>query len=317
MKIKAQLVVLLSALLFALGGFAYGNALSGLDSNKVIYGCVTGINGNITKVSYVDHSCPRGSTVISWNQQGSQGIQGDPGPMGLPGLPGTSTTSNGMIPWYLADASGKAVAVPLDFTKIPTSGNIKIQVLVNGLLASVNMESGAVTEPDGFSSNPAILFGDSTCSAEPRTWKQSMNSYIVANYNPTKHAYTGNQNSYQMSAARSTNNTGAITSAILALFTSTGKNIYGMGGSGGFPAFETTVVNPYCYAFTATDLENYYDAMLEQAKLNLSYSGGSDYSQFITASSRFKDFFLTYPNYGLDEVQVVENFGPLTFTPNY
>jgi hypothetical protein len=56
-----------------------------------IYGCVTGVNGNITQVKMTPHTCPGKSTPIEWsvgNSEPSQGPKGDTGLQGLAGEPG-------------------------------------------------------------------------------------------------------------------------------------------------------------------------------------------------------------------------------------
>ena len=103
---KKQLVVLLSSFLFAVGGIALAASPNWVNSGQVIYACVTGVNGNITKVSNVDHSCPRGSTPIYWNQQGlkgdtglkgDQGVKGDRGDQGPAGADGIAPATGNKI----------------------------------------------------------------------------------------------------------------------------------------------------------------------------------------------------------------------------
>jgi hypothetical protein len=56
-----------------------------------IYGCVTGVNGNITQVKMTPHTCPAKSTPIEWsvgNSEASQGPKGDTGLQGPAGEPG-------------------------------------------------------------------------------------------------------------------------------------------------------------------------------------------------------------------------------------
>jgi len=65
-----------------------------------IYGCVTGVNGNITQVKMTPHTCPGKSTPIEWSvgnsepaqgpkgDTGLQGPAGEPGPQGIQGLKG-------------------------------------------------------------------------------------------------------------------------------------------------------------------------------------------------------------------------------------
>jgi len=56
-----------------------------------IYGCVTGVNGNITQVKMTPHTCPGKSTPIEWsvgNSEPAQGPKGDTGLQGPAGEPG-------------------------------------------------------------------------------------------------------------------------------------------------------------------------------------------------------------------------------------
>jgi len=60
------------------GGFAVAQYVNNVSSDEVIYACVTGINGNIVKVSNTRKTCPRGTTPIQWNAVGPRGEQGIP-----------------------------------------------------------------------------------------------------------------------------------------------------------------------------------------------------------------------------------------------
>lgn len=55
---KKQLLVLLSSFLFAIGGIALASSPNWVNTGQVIYACVTGVNGNITKVSNVENRAP-------------------------------------------------------------------------------------------------------------------------------------------------------------------------------------------------------------------------------------------------------------------
>jgi len=50
-----------AALAMTSGGFAFGQSVNNVSSEQVIYACVTGVNGNITKVSNAPKTCPRGT----------------------------------------------------------------------------------------------------------------------------------------------------------------------------------------------------------------------------------------------------------------
>jgi len=77
-----------AALAMTSGGFAFGQSVNNVSSDQVIYACVTGVNGNITKVSNIQKTCPKGTTPISWNMVGPKGDQGSQGIQGLPGAKG-------------------------------------------------------------------------------------------------------------------------------------------------------------------------------------------------------------------------------------
>ena len=97
-----------AALAMTSGGFAMGQSVNIVSSDQVIYACVTGVNGNITRVSNTPKTCPKGTTPISWNMvgpkgdSGLQGVQGLPGPKGDKGLDGVSGSTGGSG-WYLSN----------------------------------------------------------------------------------------------------------------------------------------------------------------------------------------------------------------------
>ncbi len=108
----------IAVLAFTSVGFAIASAPNYVDSSRVIYACVTGVNGNITKVSNVQKTCPRGTTPISWNVSGPKGdqgpigltgLQGDEGPQGLKGEDGEPGPAG---PQGLRGPSGLATAGP-------------------------------------------------------------------------------------------------------------------------------------------------------------------------------------------------------------
>jgi hypothetical protein len=103
------------ALAMTSGGFAFGQSVNNVSSDQVIYACVTGVNGNITKVSNTPKTCPKGTTPISWNMVGPQGVQGMPGTAGMKGdkgetgaqgLAGASGAGVGQSDAYLVDPAG-------------------------------------------------------------------------------------------------------------------------------------------------------------------------------------------------------------------
>lgn len=84
------------------GGLAFGQSVNNVSSDQVIYACVTGVNGNIIKVSNSPKTCPRGTSPISWNMLGPKG---DAGPQGVSGEKGQKgdqgPMGSGGVSWYL------------------------------------------------------------------------------------------------------------------------------------------------------------------------------------------------------------------------
>jgi hypothetical protein len=78
---KREKIVLAVAVALAMtsSGLAFGSATTNSGSDQVIYACVTGVNGNIVKVSSTQKTCPRGTTPISWNMSGPKGDTGASG----------------------------------------------------------------------------------------------------------------------------------------------------------------------------------------------------------------------------------------------
>lgn len=80
---KYVLLLVAAALVFIAGGYAVG-----ASTVKTIYSCVSTSTGSLTKVSVKMPKCPKGSSLLSWNQIGPQGLSGKQGAAGVPGLPG-------------------------------------------------------------------------------------------------------------------------------------------------------------------------------------------------------------------------------------
>ena len=85
---KKQLtgIIVVTVLAITGGGYALGaSAPWSIDNTKPYYACVTGVNGNITKVSNSPSACPKGTKPITWNQVGPKGDTGGVGPQGPKG----------------------------------------------------------------------------------------------------------------------------------------------------------------------------------------------------------------------------------------
>jgi hypothetical protein len=90
---KALTVALAGVLAAALATVITPLVTAGADGNNTTYyACVTSA-GAISKVGTTSPSCARGSTLISWNQQGPQGTEGGAGPAGPTGPMANTCTS--------------------------------------------------------------------------------------------------------------------------------------------------------------------------------------------------------------------------------
>ena len=81
------------ALTLVAGGTAAGAAIGGnpIDGSGVIHGCysIKAVGGSHSvALQDAGTTCSKGSTAISWNQQGPAGPQGQPGPQGATGING-------------------------------------------------------------------------------------------------------------------------------------------------------------------------------------------------------------------------------------
>jgi len=154
------------------GGYALASGQINFMPNQTIYGCVTGINGNITKVSNVEHSCPKGTSVISWN---SAGQKGDQGIRGLKGDSGTGVNQNAHMENDLGQSPG---AIVPGFGAVQPSNQeyyansravysawtrqFIVHVLSDGLVWAVDPRTGSYLSTD-FLQPDWIFFTDYTC----------------------------------------------------------------------------------------------------------------------------------------------------------
>jgi len=100
---------LVAAIAMTSGGFAFGQSVNNVSSDQVIYACVTGVNGNITKVSNTPKTCPRGTTPLSWNMVGPKGDQGIQGIQGIQGDKGDVGSVEYIPAHYLLGPNGERI----------------------------------------------------------------------------------------------------------------------------------------------------------------------------------------------------------------
>jgi hypothetical protein len=88
-RLSPAMLVALAALVVAAGGA--GLAVGSDQSTSVITACA---NADQQLSLSTTGSCPQGSTLVQWNQQGPQGLEGPPGQQGPPGAGG-----GGVVAW--------------------------------------------------------------------------------------------------------------------------------------------------------------------------------------------------------------------------
>jgi hypothetical protein len=84
MQRTTKIASVVAVLTLVTGGLAIGAPTTGGS----IFACLSASAGTLTKVSTKAPKCPRGTTLISWNQVGPQGKQGAAGAAGAPGQAG-------------------------------------------------------------------------------------------------------------------------------------------------------------------------------------------------------------------------------------
>ncbi len=83
MKKGNKVLLAVAVLLISTGGFAFGASVGGGS----LYACLSSA-GTLTKVAKATIKCPKGTTLISWNQTGPAGAAGIQGPEGIQGPQG-------------------------------------------------------------------------------------------------------------------------------------------------------------------------------------------------------------------------------------
>lgn len=186
-KVKFAVIGSIAALV-VIGGLSSAIVQAAPPESK-IYGCVTGVNGNITRVKVVPHTCPAGTTPIEWAVAGSQGLQGskgdagiqgpagEPGPQGEQGLKGEPGYSYEQALASVDDADSKVQSVMfgadgcvgLDFKRYSAYGNQSICAKTFRGLSTLNVLSVKAAPMNGQKPDArAIYIEPREC---PNTWE--------------------------------------------------------------------------------------------------------------------------------------------------
>jgi hypothetical protein len=116
MNVKTIVITGAAALALVAGGTAAGAAITSgpIDSSGVIHGCYTNqeLNGShVFVLQDAGTNCPKGTTAITWNQQGKAGpagATGPTGPAGPAGPTGNTGPAGSQGPAGLTGATGPA-----------------------------------------------------------------------------------------------------------------------------------------------------------------------------------------------------------------
>lgn len=173
-KVRYRLLALILAIgtVSLSGGYALASGQVTFMPNQTIYACVTGVNGNITKVSNFERSCPKGTSAINWN---SAGPKGDQGIRGLKGDPGTGVNQNAHMENDLGQSPGAIVpgfgsVQPSSEEYYANSGALYsawtrqfiVHVVRDGLVYAVDPRTGSYLSTD-FLQPDWKFFTNSTC----------------------------------------------------------------------------------------------------------------------------------------------------------
>jgi len=123
MRTRNGLIAAGAAVVLALGGAdAYAAATGPVDSGGVIYGCYTNAALKGTHVIVLQDAgstCPKGTTAVSWNQQGPAGVAGPAGPTGPAGDIGSPGPAGPAGPAGAAGTAGSNGKTVLNGTGAP------------------------------------------------------------------------------------------------------------------------------------------------------------------------------------------------------
>ena len=111
------------------GGAAMAAATASgpVDSSGVVHGCYTNaeVNGShVIVLQDAGASCPKGTTAVSWNEQGQTGATGPAGPAGPAGSQGPAGQDGAVGPAGPAGPAGPSTAGPggLDVITVQAQG---------------------------------------------------------------------------------------------------------------------------------------------------------------------------------------------------
>jgi hypothetical protein len=168
MRQNTKVTLAIAALLLSSGGFAVG------ATTGAIYACLS-TSGTLTKVAKVTPKCPKGTSLISWNQVGPQGIAGPQGQAGQDGSDGEQGLRGEIGPAGPAGTKGESGSMgPIGPRGVP--GVVQLSMPENG-------DNMAVVSDDGrFRLNTAnswVIWQGNPFKLSQTKWTPVSETYLV------------------------------------------------------------------------------------------------------------------------------------------
>jgi hypothetical protein len=160
MKASRTVVTGAAAAALVAGGTAAGAAIAGpADSNGVIHGCYDAPNKTGSSqlvLQDTSTNCPKGTTAITWNQQGPQGPAGATGPAGPTGPQGPKGDAGATGPAGPQGPQGPQGGTGPAGPGTPTDGDV-LGIETGTTNAGCSSAAGAPVGPDTITYTPVNL----------------------------------------------------------------------------------------------------------------------------------------------------------------
>lgn len=304
------MVALVTAGLFAAGSFVMASAANSVDSGKTIYACVTGVNGNIVRVSNTPHTCPKNTTPIYWNEQGIQGNAGPVGAVGPKGDPGlNASAANGLVAWYFANMWNEAAAIPVNSDSLPETPLTKVNIITHNMRASVIPASGGIGLPVERGGIATVFFIDDQCSVSPSSPVMQANDYGVLGNGK---AYVGGTALSTLAQTHSVSSPTYLTNSIKEFLTGWGID---NGHEFSYPIFNSTQISLHCYSYTQADLEQYFSDFWDAAVL--ANTDPQEANQWAASKTQYMSDIMSTQLRLVDETAKLPALGELHVVSNF
>lgn len=236
--------------------------------------------------------------------------------MGLQGPKGDSGSVTGaQVPWYLADSTGTAVAVPIAFNMMPDGPDESVGVMLHGMFATVDLKTGKVWSAPDVGDIQGASFTLPNCQGQAMASTAQKNRYIELS--DGSRAFVGDGKSFTIGDSRSATSSADLKNAIsYALY-----NISWFNPGDAelvIPEFVPSSHSSTCLNYTLEDLTNYAASAL------IANAGGNPatWSEGTQAIYNEKlpiliSQFLAVQLDGLTPTALLDDFEPLHIVSSY